>query len=70
MATIFISFNRSDEEGSARTALKKQHNTTGRKNEIPSWEWFQTFFFFLVRQCLVFIGGRQYPSRCQSTVVV
>jgi len=41
---------------------KKKNNATGGKNEIPIWDWFRAFFFFLVHgQCLFFIGGWQYP---------
>jgi len=41
---------------------KKRTMPLAEKNEIPSWDWFWAFFFFLVRgQCLFFIGGRQYP---------
>jgi len=35
---------------------KKKNNATGGKNEIPSWDWFRAFFFFLVSvQCFFFI---------------
>jgi len=53
----WLSFGWSD--GSMACMAPKK---TCGKNEIPSWDWFRAFFFFLVSgQCLFFVGGRQYP---------
>jgi len=50
-----------------RMAPKKKNNASGGKNEIPSWDWFWAFFFFLVlRQCSLVVGSTLHVVSCDT----
>jgi len=49
---------------------EKKNNATGGKNEIPSWEWFRAFSFFLSTNNVYFSLVAGSPSCCQQTEVV